>query len=265
MTSRDRSTIWIVGSGIRGTIQLTLEAIERLRAVEEVLFFPSGDLDADWLACVARVSCATDLSSDYLDGAVDTDNYARIVDRVVAAARSRGEVALLMPGHPRVGVTLTNLLEDESALPDIRVRAIEGVSSFDTMLNDLRRDPLLNASLVIDANRLLYYRYRIDPRTDCYVYHVCSIGTRRAHQRTPWRDNKLELLRDYLLGFYPRDHPAVLVQSGVGSGTEPLLHSGVVGELALLKSRLTFGTTLFVPGVTPAATEVDPSFAELLQ
>lgn len=262
MSSADRSTVWVIGSGIRGALQLTLEAIDRLRTVEEVLFFPSGDLDGDWLDRVAGVRGAVDLSADYRPGAIDTDNYARIVARVADAARSGGTVALLMPGHPRVGVTLTDLLE---ARTDLSVRTIEGVSSFDTMLNDLRRDPLRHATLVIDANRLLYYRYRIDPRVDCYVYHVCSVGTRRAHQHAPWTENRLELLRDYLTEVYAAEHPAILVQSGASSGAEPLLRHGVVGELDRLKPHLTFGTTLFLPGAALPARAEDRAFAELLR
>jgi uncharacterized protein YabN with tetrapyrrole methylase and pyrophosphatase domain len=207
------------------------------------------------------VRSVEDLTPYYVDGDVDNRNYERIVGRVVEAAHEHGDVALLMAGHPRVGVTLVSLLERRAAEGEILVTVLEGVSSFDAMLNELRRDPLEHGAVLIDANRLLYYDYELDPGLDHFVYHVCSVGTTRTHQTEPAKENRLDLLQRQLQRSFGDDHPVVLMEvAGHGSYTR----EGTVGRLTELLPFVGFGTTLFVPGRARDRSLRNESFAELL-
>jgi len=252
--------VWVVGAGVRSHRQLTLEALACLRVVGHVHFFPQAGLTSAWLEETVGVERAVDLTRYYVDGAIDMDNYRRIVRLVGDAARERGSSVLLMAGHPRVGVSMTELLERED---DLAVSTIEGVSSFDTMLCDLRRDPLKQSSVVMDANRLLYFKYTLDARFDLYLYHVCSVGTRRTHHSDPTKENRLDLLQQYLLGYFEAAHEVFLVESGQRrdrARVTPLR----LDALATAGTDINFGTTLFVPGRDPVAGERDESFARVL-
>jgi hypothetical protein len=139
---------------------------------------------------------------------------------------------------------------------------IPGVSSFDTMINDLSRDPLERGSVIIDANRLLLLQFHLDSSLDHYIYHVCSVGVAQTNFRDPSRGNRLDLLRDYLLRFFPATHEATLVSSAVRPGESARRLQCPIGELERLLPNLTFESTLYIAGDRP--TGIDRDFLELL-
>src|SRR6266540_2093615 len=136
------ATIRVVGYGVRVVKHLTFEAIEHIQAASKVLYFPTIMSEMQWLLERLQVGQHEDLSPLYFDGGRDVENYERVVTKVVSDARLYGDVAFLLPGHPRIGVTPLSWLEGNHQYSDIEVKVSEGVSSFDTMINDLKRDPL---------------------------------------------------------------------------------------------------------------------------
>src|SRR5262249_42271153 len=116
----------------------------------------------------------------YQDGAHDEDNYSRVIAKIEQEAGRFSRVAVLLPGHPRIGVTIVQRL---SHRPD--VKTLPGISSFATMLNDLAVDPLERGSVILDVNRLLLYDLKIVPELDHYLYHVCSIGSSATNFSDP--------------------------------------------------------------------------------
>jgi len=258
MSSRRAASVVFVGAGIRGRVQLTLEAILALRAVDRVLFFGGGPIAAEWLTQLVGASEAEDISPLYLDGGVDRENYGRIVARVRELVTAGDRVAILMPGHPRLGVSLVELVEHGTGVP---VAVVDGISSFDTIYSDLRREPLEHGCLVVDSNRLLLYRPTLDPLFDHLIYHVCSVGTHRTFQSEPLRDNRFGQLVDYLTEFFPDDRPIRLVESQVGA---PVIAEATVGSMMELAPLIEFGTTLFVAGARADSAPIDSDFQALL-
>lgn len=260
----ERPIISVLGMGVRGRRQLTLEAFAILTRTRHALFFPQAGIDTAWLEQELGIPKTTDLSVEYRDGARDRDNYQRILDRVAGAARNDGAVCFLLPGHPRLGVTMTSLLDSDPTFAGMTVRVIEGVSSFDTMLCDLHRDALEHSSLLIDANRLLYYGLTLDARIDMYVYHICSVGTQRTHWREPRRENQICRLQAYLERYYPAQHQVTLIESSVSrpAGARTTVIS--LDALGAAIDAVTFRTTLFVPALAEVTTTYDHEFASLL-
>jgi len=129
--------IRIVGLGIRGPKQLTLEAVAHLQSTAQVFFFRTPELDEVWLTKRLGVAQAEDIRPLYRDGDRDVSNYRRIVRRVTAGAEEYSDVALLMPGHPRVGVSLVEPIQTWASARGVRVRVVDGTSSFDAMITDL--------------------------------------------------------------------------------------------------------------------------------
>ncbi|WP_206918487.1 SAM-dependent methyltransferase [Alicyclobacillus suci] len=161
--------VYVIGAGIRGRKHLTLEAISFLKQASLVLFFPCETISKDWLENNLGVACAESLHALYQDGARDEDNYTRIVNRILESANEVSTVAVLMPGHPRVGVTWIADLEIAKYNGNIQLRVVDGISSVDTMISDLKRDPLEHGALIVDANRILLYNLNLDPRLDHYI------------------------------------------------------------------------------------------------
>jgi hypothetical protein len=237
----------IVGAGVRGPKGVTLEAIVHLRLAKKVLFFPSAGITSEWLLQSLGVLRVEDLSATYQDGGVDVENYARIVSRVTTAAHRLRDVAYLCSGNPWLGSTVVGRLNQIAVAGQIRLRRCDGVSSLDAMMADLGRDPLICGTIVVDANRLLLHRPRLDPTFDTYVYDVCSTGTNRTFQREPSRENAISRLRDYLVDFYPAEHKAFLVATGQ-TLRDGWVEVATIGSLQTFLPKLTFGSTLWIPG-----------------
>jgi precorrin-3B methylase len=238
-----RTRVTIVGAGVGGVRALTLEAICALRNARRVLAFSSPST----LASIG-IANVDDLSSLYREGARDMDNYARICRKIVESVSKWNDIVLLLPGHPRVGVSLVNLLEGLAKSHSFRVEIIAGLSSFDLMLTELRRDALENGSVLVDANRLLLFDYEIEPNLDYYIFHVCSIGTARTYRRQPWRENRIDELRNKLLRHYEKTHKVALVTVGKANRHLEKIEA-TVHTLTSIARHLSFNSTLVIPRI----------------
>jgi hypothetical protein len=197
---------------------------------------PDGVLDA-----IGGHRHVVDLRCQYIDGATDTDNYERIKRNVLNAAGSGRTVAVAIGGDPLVGVTWHKRL-CSSVSTNIEVKLISGISSFNSMTKQLGIDPLENGSILVDANRLFLFSYQLNPSFDVYIYHVCSIGTRRTHYTNPAKQNALEYLKSKLLKTYHENHPALLLRAGNDNEAR---HNATVGSLESFLPVLDFSSSIF--------------------
>lgn len=241
----------VAGLGINDLNQMTLETLRALEAAGEVLYLgttPERHLPQLRALGVARVRSIFEL---YVDGDIDERNYDRLYQEVTATASACPRVVLLVPGHPRIGVTLVQRLEKHRSAHPFGLRIFSGISSFDTMLNDLARDPLEKGSVLIDANRMLLFKTKWDVSLDCYIYHVCSVGTRHVHLSDARKDNAWDRLEEHLRELYPVDTLIELVSSSTIEGAPSSRRSVPLGEIGTLLPDVHFGTTLFIPGLRP--------------
>lgn len=239
-------TINFIGLGVKTIRQLTLEALDVLNKSNLILYLgtnPKSDISE-----ISKITGreVQNIFSLYKSGDVDTINYKRLFDAVLSAVNVKKEISVVVHGHPRVGVSLVQMLE---RLTSIQVNVLAGISSFDAMINDLKRDPIEKGSMILDSNRHLLYEYHLDNRIDHYFYHICSVGTTRVHLHDSKKDNKLALLKESLLKFFPHNHVVSLVSSAT------LDHAGSIQQIQLEKLEnyldiVHFGTSLFVPGVS---------------
>jgi uncharacterized protein YabN with tetrapyrrole methylase and pyrophosphatase domain len=252
----------IAGLGIQGVNQITQEAIAAIRWANKVAYVPA---DVEALAKLFEtldITGAENLLPLYRDDDVDSDNYKRILKKVISLCKQHKKVTLLMPGNPRVGASYVQWLESCKERLGLELRVLPGVSSFAAMANDLKRDPLERGSAIVDANRLLLFGYQMEPAMDYYIYHVCSVGTSRIHMAEPSKENRLELLQSHLLKFYKASHPVTLIESAQTNSVQSFVVQATLGTLKTLLPVLKFGTTLFVPAAAPS--KIDEKYLSLL-
>lgn len=241
----------IVGAGIKGHGQITLEGVEALRAAKRVLHLTGDSAQADLFLRSLGIVDGVSINDLYYNGALHGENYRRIVERVRQEVMAVDHVTLLLYGHPRLGVTVTHQLEDELAALGVALEVVPAPSSFDTMINDLRRDPLERGSIILDANRLLLFEFRLDPSLDLYIYHVSSIGCPRTNFSNPSTSNRIDLLQAYLLKFYPPEHEAIIISSAARVDATGSLLRTSIDRLTQFIVSLHYGSSLFIPGARP--------------
>lgn len=262
MTQNTKKRLTIVGRGVDPAKHLTLDAIRALRSADRILGIePEHET---WLQLRAEFDLPEieSVASLYQDKANDFDNYRRFIDYALELTRRHSNVALLVAGHPRLGVTFLQLLS-RMAPADVDVRVIEGISSFDVMMNLLAIDALERGTVLVDANRLLLFQYSLEPALGYFVYHVCSVGNSRTDFSEPSAGNRLDLLQRHLLRFYRPEKTLHFCKASNGRDEPSRLSEFRLSELNRMASEVDFGTTLYIPSESPS--RLDRQYLELLR
>lgn len=226
--------IRVVGLGVQGIEQLTLAGLRQLREAEAVLHLVDPAVDVHELTDRPAESLHQLLRA----GAHDHDPFERLLARILDRARSDGDIAVLLPGDPRLGVTVVQQLQRLADAGELALHVEPGVSTFATTVNNLGIDPLERGTLVVDANRLLLFQQLPNPAFNTFVYHVG--GADRA-----------ELLQRLLLRAYDAGHPACLVEPGRAADGTAAVAWGRVGSLGELLADVVFASPLYLPATVP--------------
>lgn len=239
--------IRVVGLGVQGIEQLTLAGLRQLREAEAVLHLVDPAVDVRELTDRPTES----LHALYRDGVRDHghDKFSPLLARILDRARSDGDVAVLLPGDPRLGVTVVQHLQRLADAGELALHVEPGVSNFTTTANNLGIDPLERGTLVVDANRLLLFEQLPDPAFNTFVYHVGGA-------------DQAELLQRLLLRAYAAEHPACLVEAGPAADGTAAVAWGRVGSLCELLANVSFASPLFLPAAAPQ--RVDRAILALL-
>ena len=196
----------------------------------------------------------------YEDGGIDVDNYTRLSSTSQMHLLSVNMSALSFPGHPRVGVTIVQLLQKSSQDKAFTFHCYPGISSFDAMINDIGIDPLEEGVSILDANRLIIYDYAMDPCINYFIYHVCSIGNANTDYSSPQTSNKVMYLKSKLLKHYPANTPIFLLSASTQKGQCADKLQGELSDIETLLSKVTYRHTLYIPRSLPNKERVNFDF-----
>jgi len=253
----------VIGRGIRPWEHLTLAGLRALKNADVVLGIEPDN--GAWQALSQEFSLPAIKSIDFLyrDGATDSENYKAFVAFVADVCTQYENVALVVAGHPRLGVSVSQWFSSNALPADIEVEFIEGISSFDAMFNDLACDPLEKGTLVVDANRLLLFNYVLDPAVDIFIYHVSSVGNVRTDFIDCTRSNRLTWLARYLSEYFPPDKKIVLCKAANKTGDDAEYVEITLDSLVENSKQIDPGTTLFIAGEKPK--QLNPKFLNQLR
>jgi uncharacterized protein YabN with tetrapyrrole methylase and pyrophosphatase domain len=242
-------TVWpfdigIVGTGIVGAHQLTREAEEVVRRCRLTFVIESGYGLPEYLGGLSRN--VTELGSLYEPGRDRLHTYHRMAAAVVAAAVEEPPVCLATYGHPWIYCYPTTLISRAAPLLGLHVEVFPGVSSFDTLLVDLGIDIAVTGVQMYEATDVLLRRRPIQPDVACVIWQPTVVGDPTYHPQ-PYTAEQYEPLQNYLLGFYPAEHEAVLVTTKTFPLTRSVVQRLPLGELAAELEAAPPVATLYIP------------------
>lgn len=241
----------IIGCGVNACRQITLEGLQLIQSSQRLLYFQLNPEDLDILQRFGSIPPLQCLDDDYHEMALDRDNYNRLQASILQALEEHNSVALLLQGHPMVGVSLTGMLLQCSRDLGFNVNIQAGISSFDSMMIDTERDPLERGTTILDANRLLLFNLEISPILDLYLYHCSSVANSYTDFRNPEKRNRIDLLQDYLLRYYSEAHPCWIIASRRHIDGQSIKIPTTIGALTEQISHITYDTSLYIPGLKP--------------
>lgn len=244
------SLISIIGRGLDPAEHLSLSAIRTLQSADKIVGIETEKSFWKSLQRDFGIKDIEDLTSLYSNEDIDMVNYNRFVNYVLDLSSTCLQLALLVPGHPRLGVTFVELLS-RNCPTNTSIKIIEGISSFDVMSCLIGIDPLEQGTALIDANRLLLFKYTLEPALCYFIYHVCSVGNSRTNFLNPSENNRIDLLIDYLLKFYPRNKEVYLCRAPNGQNERAVIFKTTIIELN--SSDIDYSTSLYLPAEKPSS------------
>ncbi|XAV88418.1 MAG: SAM-dependent methyltransferase [Candidatus Symbiodolus clandestinus] len=250
--------ISVIGSGMLGINQITTEGFSIIQNTNKVFWIGEISGLKDYLS--HNNNDYEDLSHLYEDGGIDIVNYNRIVQYVTNSLTEYEHICLVVPGHPRIGVTIIQILQKLSDDGGFLFNCYPGISSFDAMINDIGIDPLEEGVSLLDANRLIIYDYKMDSCINYFIYHVCSIGNSNTDFSSPQLSNKVSYLKSKLIKHFEGKHKIYLLSASTKNGELPDKLEGNISDLERLLSQVTYRHTLYVPSIPPNKDRVNFNF-----
>lgn len=236
---QNRGRLVIVGTGITGISQLTLEAVAWIEAADVVCYVLADPLTERWITEHARA--AEDLAQLHRTGAPRVQAYRAMSDRLVEHARSGRLVVGVFYGHPGVFTSPSHWAVEAARAEGISARMLAAVSAEDCLFADLGIDPGDGACQSFEATDMLI-RARV-PATDAHLV-VWQVGVVAQRGLEVGRGHIAEFV-GYLRRFYPADHVVTHYQAAQSVVSDPTIRRVPLGELQTLTLAVT--STLYVP------------------
>ncbi len=202
--------LYLLGAGIRGTLQISRETVQALQSCRRVYILHDDLMVHDFVRGLGRE--VVDLAELYEQFDVRSLIYRRISEILVEDARTAPGVAFLVHGHPLFLVSATEYTLELARAAGLTVEMLAAVSSFDTLLCDLEVDYGYGLQM-FDATTLLQHDWRPNPLVPMLVFQLTTTLEAGVVRGDP-DGAVLQPLIDRLLEVYPPEHECVLVHSG---------------------------------------------------
>ena len=237
--------IWIAGLGIQTARQLTREVEHALRSSQEVFYLDTGAATPQLLESLCpRVTPL--YWQSYSDDRPRIGAYEHMARQVIEAALDHPPVTFAIHGHPLVAVHAPFLVLEAARELRLQVAVLPGISAIDTVLADLRLDPVVNGVQMYEATDLLLRRRPLQPDVPAIIWQIGPLETALHSQRRS-RPERFHRFVAHLRQFYPGSHEVVAIYSS----PHPLMPPETLGfpleDMPSHAGRIHAGFTLYVP------------------
>lgn len=205
--ARQRGSLLVVGAGMTGAPQTTLEAIAAMRRADRLFYMVMVQATEEWIRELNPT--AASLADLYGPFKNRRKTYAEMVQRIVAPVREGLDVCAVFYGHPGVfaqpshrSIALLRRLGYEA-------RMLPGVSADACLYADLGLNPGDFGIQSYEATDFLLTRRRFDPTSSLLLWQVGVLGESGADLR-PCRPERLLTLTRRLRQYYPETHRVVI-------------------------------------------------------
>lgn len=245
ITERD-ADIYLLGSGIYSFLDMTLLTQHILMNQCKTLYYlhdlPSLEKYVKKIIPKARNL----LPLYYRDGRNRNQIYHDIVDHVVSTKAKLRPVGLLLPGHPLVFSTISQLLISSCKESGLRLEIVPGISALDRMCVNLKLDIATDGVQIFNAATAVIQNIQLNPNVGCFLFQVGSFNHIAARNEVALEE-EVRRLQEYLLQFYPVGHKAKIVECSVEVGFADRVTDIVLGDLEKVRDVFDYNATMYLP------------------
>jgi Tetrapyrrole (Corrin/Porphyrin) Methylases len=219
--SRRRGALVVVGTGITGIGQTTLETVACLERADKVFFLVTEPTTELWIRGLNP--SAESLAGLYADHKNREQTYAEITRRLVSAVRGGARVCAAFYGHPGVLVQASHRAIRILKRDRFSARMLPGVSADGCLYADLGVNPGDHGVQSFEATDFLLYRRRFDPTSELLLWQVGVLGEPRAIKGVTCRPERLRTLVNVLRRSYPGAHRVTLYYAPMFPSQPPIV------------------------------------------
>jgi hypothetical protein len=241
-TSPMTATVHVIGAGVDPVRHLTIEAIEFLGCCKEI--WTNVPIEVFRRLPETLAPAVRSLKPFYKDNQTRRQNYTDVTLHILARAAELGVVGYLTQGHPMIFDSVAFNLFHHGTAQSLQVNLVNGVSSIDTVLLDVRFDPG-GGLQIFEATSFVRNKLKFDTRAALLLFQpsVFGMNTPRLTANAPHPN--LGNLRDALLAHYPASHIASFVRSAT-SFNPPFMINVEIGALDTVAPSATLASSLFI-------------------
>jgi Tetrapyrrole (Corrin/Porphyrin) Methylases len=237
--------IWIAGLGLTTVGQVTREVEQALRASREVLFLDTGVATREFLRSLCpRVTSLYEES--YSEAGARVNAYEHMAVRVVEAALDHPPVTFAIHGHPLVAAHPPFLVLELAKALELRVEVLPGISAIDTILADLRLDPVVHGVQMYEATDLLLRRRPLQPDVPAIIWQIGPLET-ALHSDRVSKPERFSRFVGHLRQFYPARHEVVAIYCSPHPLLPPTVLRFALEDMGQHAHEIHGGFTMYVP------------------
>jgi hypothetical protein len=202
-----KGSLVVVGTGIGGPGQTTLEAMACMERAERLYYSVSDPVTELWIRKLN--SGAISLNPLYGTDKDRRETYREMTSTLVNAVREGRAVCAVFYGHPGVFVQPSHAAITRLREEGFSARMLPGVSTDGCLFADLGVNPGDIGIQSFEATDFLLYRRRFDPTSGLILWQVGVLGEATLRLENCRRE-RVERLVHALREHYPLTHRAVL-------------------------------------------------------
>ncbi len=232
----------VVGLGYLAGAHCTAETEAHLIQADHLLYLSADPITSAWLESL-NPNCES-LHPLYREGEGGLNASHRMVDRILRSLHRRRRVTAAFYGHPAIYLHTSHEAISQARRHGFEAKMFPAVSAVDCLLADLSLDVSDRGYQLFEATDLLLYRRRFDPGCTLILLQIGALGETLFRSEAKADPERIRLLMEYLMDFYPPDHPSIRYECAPLPIWEPVVQK--VPLRALAETPVTEASTLVI-------------------
>mmetsp|Transcript_17767 Transcript_17767/g.43457 ORF Transcript_17767/g.43457 Transcript_17767/m.43457 type:complete len:680 (+) Transcript_17767:3-2042(+) len=244
--SSKKGSLTIVGSGIMGLAQLTLEAVGAIKNADCVFYAASDPLTASFIR--DNNKNAYDMYQLYAKDKMRSKTYIQMAEVMINQVRQGKRVAGVFYGHPGVFVNPSHRAIELAREEGFRAKMLPGISAEDCLFADLGIDPARVSCTSVEATDLLLRHRIISADAHVIIWQVGCVGE-VGFNFTGFENRGYKLLVELLKRIYDEDHPIIAYVAATHATADASIYQILVKDLLEPENmkKISGSTTFYVP------------------
>jgi precorrin-6B methylase 1 len=242
-----KGSLVVVGTGLRTTGHMTVEAIAWIKRADKVLYVVGDPVAEDMIA--ALNPNAESLQTLYSPDTKRIDTYNAMVERILENVRAGQKVCGVFYGHPGVFVYPSHKAVEQARAEGYPAVMLPGVSAEDCLFADIGIDPATTGCCSYEATDWLFNQRPTDPASAMILWQIGILGNEGYSPVGQYPTPMMPLLIAKLGRHYPLSHQVAVYEAAVQFGCVPsIVWTPITG---LSSAPLTAASTLYIPPAAP--------------